>query len=131
MAKSALNMMADALSTPKTEKTAAAAAGKTAAAKGKTAPAEGEATVTKKEKPPKEEGPKEIKTCNDLLKAIWSSRGAVYAPIKGFDFSLAIVKSDLTTILKNGDLNAAAPFNLVQRPNNGGADLVPMTPAKK
>lgn len=131
MSKSSMELLAAAVTKPAGEKAADAPA--KPAKKEKVAAA---ADAPKAEKKPKDEGPKVIKSNEDLMKAIWSSRGNVYAPVTGMGLSLAIVKSDLTNILKAGDLKADALFNLVTRKGPDGVlinnehDLVPMVPAK-
>jgi hypothetical protein len=64
-------------------------------------------------------------TCQQLLKAVWSTRGNIYATIEGFDFGgVAIIKSDLVGMLKAMPAADAAPFTLTPRSGKeGGADL--------
>lgn len=60
-----------------------------------------------------------------LLKAIWSTRGNIYAPLAGFEFDVAIVKSGLVADLKALSATDTAPFLLAPRAD-GGATLVPV-----
>lgn len=64
-------------------------------------------------------------TNGQLLKAIWSTRGAIRVQVAGAeDFGgMGIIKSDLTNVLKNLPLTDAAKFILTPRAD-GGADLV-------
>lgn len=57
-----------------------------------------------------------------LLKAVWSTRGTVRAEMKGFEFGVAINKSDLTGMLKNLPPAEEAAFLLV--PQADGAMLI-------
>lgn len=123
---SSMSMMAAALDKPvgevATKDSSKTAAGEPGGGSGDATPV---AAAGKPAKAPKDTGPKEIKTVADLTKAIWGSRGALYAPIAGYAVKpLAIVKSDLTNILKDQKQEDPAPFNLVARPDGKGADLV-------
>jgi len=66
------------------------------------------------------------KPCSNktLLKAIWSTRGAVRVQVKGAeDFGgIAVIKSDITNVLKNLPADDRAGFVLIPRAD--GADLV-------
>lgn len=57
-----------------------------------------------------------------LLKAVWSTRGPIRVAVPGFDFGVAIIKSDLTALLKALPAADAATFTLV--PAGDGADLI-------
>lgn len=57
-----------------------------------------------------------------MCKAIWSTRGDIYAPVAGFEFNLKIVKSDLTGMLQNLPAGDACGFHLV--PMEGGGCLI-------
>lgn len=66
------------------------------------------------------------------LKAVWSTRGNIYAPVAGFSGGIAIVKSDLTKHLQSLKAADLATFQLVPRAGaEGGADLVTPAPAAK
>ena len=57
-----------------------------------------------------------------LLKAVWSTRGNVRAETKGFEFGVAIIKSDLTGMLKVLPADEPAAFILTPL-KDGGAML--------
>ena len=66
------------------------------------------------------------KTCTNavLLKAIWSTRGNIRVQVKGADAfgGIAVIKSDITNVLKN--LPPADQAGFVLLPRADGADLV-------
>ncbi len=67
-----------------------------------------------------------------MLKAVWSTRGNIYAPVEGFEFGVAIIKSDLTKTLQALPADEVSPFILTPRPGkDGGADLSSAPAAKK
>jgi hypothetical protein len=74
-------------------------------------------------------------TCNNaqLLKALWSTRGAIYVEVAGSGgMKVQMIKSDLTNELKAAKADEVAKFRLVPRAGkDGGADLIPVQPASK
>lgn len=63
-----------------------------------------------------------------LLKAVWSTRGPIRTAVPGFDFPVAIVKSDLTGLLQALPADDKAGFLLT--PDGDGA-LLTAAPAPK
>jgi hypothetical protein len=64
-------------------------------------------------------------TNKTLLKAIWSTRGNVKVQTPGFEFGIACIKSDLTSMLKvlpEGEKSAFVLKPLA----DGGAELIPV-----
>jgi len=131
-------MMADALAPAKADKKAPTAAenvvGATAAGTkvlddadnvktDSTPAASAPATPAAPTKEPK--GPVKIETNQQLLKALWSSRGNVFFKVDSFPVPLAIVKKEMTEYLKTqADANGPAPYDLVPRTNETASDLV-------
>lgn len=139
--KSSMQMMAEAVSPTKSEaavspkktdgvkatppsRPAAEGTAKTGDAKPEGAPTEAAAAPAKgKDKKP--EGPVKIETCQQLLKALWSSRGKVFIAVDSFPIPLVIEKSCMTDYLKNvATPTDPAPYDLVPRADNTGSDLV-------
>lgn len=58
-----------------------------------------------------------------VLKAVWSTRGNIFADVAGFDGGIAIIKSDLTAMLKALPADEASVFVLTPRADGSGADL--------
>jgi hypothetical protein len=87
------------------------------------------AAASKEPKTP--EAPKEIKTAEDLIKAIWASRGNLYIPVQDANFNVAVVKSDFVKAMQDMGKDAPAPYNLVKREGDKGADLVPFKKGTK
>ena len=140
--KSSMQMMAEAVSPTKSEaavspkktdgvkatppsRPAAEGTAKTGDAKPEGAAADAAPADAPKGKKAKEEGPVKIETNQQLLKALWSSRGKVFIAVDSFPIPLVIEKSCMTDYLKNqatpGD---PAPYDLVPRADNTGSDLV-------
>jgi hypothetical protein len=64
-------------------------------------------------------------TNKTLLKAVWSTRGNIKVQTPGFEFGIAVIKSDLTNMLKvlpEGDKSAFVLKPLA----DGGAELLPV-----
>jgi hypothetical protein len=133
--KSTMNMMADALAPAKADKKVATApaaeaqtigagdVGQVPAGVAETPAASAPATPTAPTKEPK--GPVKIETNQQLLKALWSSRGNVYIKVDSFPVPLAVVKKEMTEYLKTqADANGPAPYDLVPRANETASDLV-------
>ena len=79
-----------------------------------------------KGKKEKDAGPVKIETCQQLLKALWSSRGKVYLAVDSFPVPLAVEKSVMTDYLKNVAVATdPAPYDLVPRANETASDLIP------